>query len=165
MNELHFRLWLDSVSAQSGSEVTAEVIANSLSGDTATRCIVTSIIEMYYSQNRAIDEYARSKGLNDLPLADLEKKWTEDPDGEERFFEDYRNSHQDEWAMLSNGLNMSSFAIFQICWLFSPEHKYLVSMSRPEHPQQVATADLYADADALARLRARFRPFNQAILT
>ena len=150
--------WFKSVDQQGDY---AQVIASTLASDPEATWVINSVIDLYHRQNDAIGEYARRRGIEHLYLAEIENIWIDDPEGEARFFENFRTNNPNEWERLSNGLNLYSFMIFQVTWLFSPVHTYLVSMSHGGH---FTTADLFGDKDAYDRLRARFRPFSERLL-
>jgi|GEM_PF-2096161 len=141
-----------------GSPAEVDNIRTALSN---RRCLwaVVTIATIYDYQNEAIGAFARSRGLDNLPLSTIEQIWINDPQGLERFFEDYRLKHPARWARLGKLLNVISFTIFQIAWMFSPTHVYLVSLSHNGY----TNADLYGDNEALERLRVRFSPFNASI--
>jgi hypothetical protein len=151
--------WFDAIMAHNPEEATT--IINTLGSNEQERWVVNSVIELYMRQNDAIGDYANARGISHLSLADIERAWIDDPDGEAKFFDNYRINHPEEWERLCSNADFYSFLVFQACWIFNPTHMYLVSMS---HGGRYVDADMYSDKDALERLRARFKPFSRGFL-
>jgi hypothetical protein len=131
---------------------------------TQVEWVLDTLFFVYHAQNSAIGRFAQEKGIAHRPLAEIEEQWISDPDGEDRFFSEFRERNPRDYAEIKSHFDFNVFMLFQMLLRCDPAHLYLLSL---QLNRWLSASDLCPSGDgednpemaAFRRLRFRLRPF------
>jgi len=129
--------------------------------------VLDTLFFMYQAQNSAIGHFAQEKGITHLPLAEIEERWISDPDGEDRFYSEFRERNPREYDEVKRNFDFCVFMLFQMLWQCDPTHLYLLSLHigheiRVEDLSKGRDNPENLEAIAFRHMRERLRPFLEA---